>query len=86
MKKASITWLIISLIGILLFLFLLLELRSHDPYQWMKPKFDAIESHDMWNERKMLYLYFLTGCFISFIAASGALVYQKIKERSLKRR
>jgi hypothetical protein len=62
---------LISIFGLIVCAGLLLELYRHDPYSWLKPPFEAIESRDLWNERKDLYLkvasFFLTSTVVSFI-------------------
>ncbi len=84
MKKILIVWLIISVIGFFLSFFLLEELRSHDPYQWLNPDVETVESRNLWNERKMLYVYFSVGFFISLITSIGVLIFHKINQRRAK--
>jgi hypothetical protein len=61
--------LIISVLGLIVCVGLLLELRQHDPYSWINPPFETIESRDLWNDRKDFYLmtakFFLSSAFVS---------------------
>lgn len=63
--------LIVSVLGLFVCAGLLLELYRHDPYSWINPPFEAIESRDLWNERKDFYLVtvkvFLSSAFISTV-------------------
>jgi heme/copper-type cytochrome/quinol oxidase subunit 1 len=63
--------LVISVLGLVIFVGLLLELGRHDPYGWISPPFETIESRDLWNERKDFYLmtakFFLSSAFVSSI-------------------
>ncbi|MDQ3131897.1 MAG: hypothetical protein M3Q99_14210 [Acidobacteriota bacterium] len=84
MKKILMLWLIISLIATFIFFFLLIELHSHDPYQWANPNFETVESRNLYNERKILYFYFMVGTFGSFVVSVVVWICQKIKERNSK--
>jgi hypothetical protein len=63
--------LIVSVLGLFVCAGLLLELYRHDPYSWINPPFEAIESRDLWNERKDFYLMtakiFLSSAFVSSV-------------------
>jgi hypothetical protein len=75
--------LIISVLGLIVCVGLLFELYRHDPYGWISPPFEAVESRDLWNERKDVYFnsakIFLSAAFVS----SGILFLRMIlKNRS----
>ena len=84
MKRMLIVWLLLSLIGFFSFFLLLEELCSHDPYQWLNPDVETVESRNLWNEWKMLYFYFSVGFFISLLTSTRALIFHEISERKAK--
>jgi hypothetical protein len=84
MKKILKIWLAVSAAGILISLLLLAELLSHDPYQWLKPRFDGVESRDLWNERKKLYIYILVGFSAVFFSSLAYLIYQKMRVKQIR--
>jgi hypothetical protein len=67
------SWIIIllmfSVFGVIASVGLLLELGRHDPYSWVNPPFEAIDSRNLWNERKDFYLIL----FKSFLISTGVL-------------
>ena len=83
MKKILKVWLAVSAAGILVSLLLLAELRSHDPYQWLKPHFEGVASRDLWNERKKLYFYILTGFSAAFFTSLACLLYQRMRVKQI---
>jgi hypothetical protein len=73
--------LIISVFGLIVFIGLLLELRRHDPYSWINPPFETIESRDLWNEQKDFYLMavkiFLSSAFVSSVILFLKMILKK---------
>jgi hypothetical protein len=62
---------VISVLGLIVCVGLLSELYRHDPYSWISPPFGKVESRDLWNERKDVYLMtakiFLSSTFVSSV-------------------
>jgi amino acid permease len=59
---------VLSLVGLLIISVLLAYHYSFDPYSWLKPQTDAVESRDLWNIRKdyykLLLLIFSVATFV----------------------
>jgi hypothetical protein len=68
-KSWIIILLLFSVFGVIASVGLLLELGRHDPYSWVNPPFEAIDSRNLWNERKDFYLIL----FESFLISTGVL-------------
>lgn len=75
---------IISLLGCFLAFGLLEYHRLFDPYGWMEPGIESVESRNIWNERKWQYFYFGAVSFISLLSSSLSLLFVWIVNRKNK--
>ena len=75
---------IISLLGCLLAFGLLEYHRSFDPYGWLEPGIESVESRNLFNERKWQYFYFGVVSFISLFLSSLILFFIWIVNRKSK--
>ena len=74
--KRNLRWLlaatVISSIGLIIFIGLHEYLYTFDPYSWLDPKVESVESRNLWNHRKDLYRVFILLFFFSTFVLDAA--------------
>jgi hypothetical protein len=75
---------VLSLIGFLLAIGLHEYHYSFDPYSWLDPNFETVESRNFWNERKWHYRYFGILSFAVLLLSVTTLFFNWLINRRTK--
>jgi hypothetical protein len=76
---------VLSVIAVIIFVGLHEYLYTFDPYSWLNPKVESVESRNLWNHRKDLYRLLIVIFFCSTLLFGSASTIIWLRRRRVSR-
>jgi len=71
----------LSVVAVIIFIGLHEYLYTYDPYSWLDPKVESVESRNLWNHRKDLYRLLIVIFFCSTLLFGSASTFIWFRRR-----
>jgi hypothetical protein len=75
----------LSVVAVIIFIGLHEYLYTYDPYSWLAPKVESVESRSLWNHRKDLYRLLIGIFFCSTLLFGSASTFIWFRRRRVSR-